>query len=288
MSSAAKNPKISGPGVVHSIGRFVGTHLRGTPGVDRFLRGLHDPDGRRESWMETVSSPWHGGPRFHISTRWFTEWTTWFYGTQDVEIYEWVIKHARSEWVALDIGMNFGFFACLLAQRCSAVYGFEPVPWLAKRAQANGELNGFNNLTITEMALSDRTGKVMLHIPSENDANWGTSSLTRESGEGAAPIEVPTDTLDNFAGRAGFKRVDFIKLDVEGAEFMVLKGGAQTLAKFKPVIIFERNAESAGPIMDLLSRLGYEFFDLKENPLEAARKSLPSDILAVARGPALP
>ena len=234
--------------------------------------------------METVSTPWHGGPKFNLSTRWFTEWTTWFYGTQDVAIYKWITMHAKREWVALDIGMNFGFFACLLAQRCSAVYGFEPVPWLAKRAQANGKLNGFNNLTITEMALSDRTGKVMLHVPLESESNWGTSSLIHESGVGAAPIEVATDTLDNFAERADLKRVDFIKLDVEGAEFLVLKGASRTLAKFKPIIIFEQNTESAEPIMDLLRSLGYEFFDLKENPLGTSKELWPGDILAVARG----
>ncbi len=234
--------------------------------------------------METVSNPWRGGPKFNLSTRWFTEWTTWFYGTQDVEIYEWVTKHARSGWVALDIGMNFGFFACLLAQRCSAVCGFEPVPWLAKRARANAKLNGLNNLTIAEMALSDRTGKVMLHVPSEGNPNWGASSLVHEAGVGIAPIEVDTDTLDNFAAQAGFKRLDFIKLDVEGAEFLVLKGGAQTLAKFKPVIIFERNPESVDLLMGMLGPLGYEFFDLKKNPLDAVKERWPGDILAVARG----
>lgn len=147
------------PKLIHRFGRAIGTRFRGTKGIDRLLRTLHHPDHRQHSWMETVAEVWPEGPKYHLSTRWFTEWTIWFYGNQDLEIHSWIVRHARPDWVAFDIGMNFGYFTCLLAQRCAAVHGFEPVPWLAKRAQANVELNGFRNVSITKVALSEQPGE---------------------------------------------------------------------------------------------------------------------------------
>ncbi len=169
------------PGPMHLLGRAIGTRWRGVKGVDRLLRTLHHPDHRQDSWMETVANALPDGPKYNLSTRWFVEWTTWFYGSQDYEIHDWICRHAHPDWIAFDIGMNFGFFTCILAQKCSSAHGFEPVPWLAKRARANVELNGFRNVSIVECALSEKPGEALLNLPSENDSNWGTSSLVHQS-----------------------------------------------------------------------------------------------------------
>jgi hypothetical protein len=116
------------PGPTHLLGRAIGTRWRGVKGVERVLRTLHHPDRRQDSWMETVANALPDGPKYNLSTHWFVEWTTWFYGAQDYEIHDWIRRHARPDWIAFDIGMNFGFFACVLAQKCSWVHGFEPVP----------------------------------------------------------------------------------------------------------------------------------------------------------------
>lgn len=271
------------PGFAHLLGRAIGTRWHGVKGVDRLLRLLHDPDRRQTSWLETIAETPPNGPKYKLSTRWFVEWTTWFYGSQDHAIHRWIRRHARPDWVAFDIGMNFGFYACVLAQKCSAVHGFEPVPWLAKRARANVELNNFGNVAIGEAALSDQPGQALLNLPSEADSNWGTSSLVHKS-TGNVTLKVTLDTVDDYVARHNLNRLDFIKIDVEGAEHLVFKGALKTLKQHQPIVIFERNDESFEQVADLLQSLGYRFFNLREEVLGADRNRFPRDILALPRG----
>jgi FkbM family methyltransferase len=206
--------------------------------------------------METIAKAVPDGPKFYLSTRWLCEYTTWFYGSAEYfgDIYRWIRHNARGDWVTFDVGMNFGFFACVLAQRCAQSHGFEPVPWLADRAEANMKLNHFTNLLINRVALSNQAGETELFIPSPN-GNWGASSILRTTV--GAPILVPTVTLDQYVSQHGLTRLDFIKIDVEGAEDLVLEGAIESLKAFHPAIIFEGNPESATRCEQLLHSTGY-------------------------------
>jgi FkbM family methyltransferase len=268
------------PNVLDLFGRSLGLRFQGLPGVDRFIRLLHHPDHRKSSWVETIAQGLPDGPNYHLSTRWFTEWTAWFYGSQDRAIHSWIIQNARREWVAFDIGMNYGYFACLLAKYTTAVHGFEPIPWLAARAQANADLNGFTKLAVVQTALSAQAGEALLNLPAEDDSNWGTSSLVHRT-SGKAVLAVRVDTVDDYVYRNQLNRVDFIKVDVEGAEEMVLAGSTKTLDRFRPVIIFENNKESLMGIVRMLTSLNYIFCDLNDNRIDIERPSWPNDVLAL-------
>ena len=215
-----------------------------------------------------------------MESKWFTEWTTWFYGSQDRPIHRWIVKNARPDWVAFDVGMNFGYFMCLLASICKDVHGFEPVGWLAARSRANVELNAFANATINELALSDHSGKAMLNLPAPDHCNWGTSSLVHKSSSETEVVEVPLETLDGYCAARGITRLDFIKIDVEGAEHLVIRGAQQTLERLRPTIIFEFNEESGPEAYGLLEKLGYGFFDMERRPLALHQAPL-HDILAI-------
>lgn len=268
------------PGFLHLIGRAVGVRWRGVRGVDRFLRLLHHPDHRQSSCIETVAQGLPDGPNYHLSTRWFTEWTAWFYGSQDRAIHLWIISHAQREWVAFDVGMNYGYFACLLAKYTAVVHGFEPIPWLVERARANANLNGFSNLAIVQTALSAQVGEAVLNLPSEDDSNWGTSSLIHKS-TGTATLKVTLDTVDNYVDRHHLARLDFIKIDVEGAEELVLAGSLATLKRLRPIVIVENNAESLEGVVGLLASLKYDFYDLNDKRISVEKAAWPHDVLAV-------
>lgn len=273
-------PHISEPGFSARFGRWLGTRFRGVKGVDRILRTLHDPDRRQADFFRTVASAYPEGPKYHLESKWFTEWTTWFYGSQDRPIHRWIVKNARPDWVAFDIGMNFGYFTCLLASICKDVHGFEPVGWLAGRARANASLNAFANVTINELALSDRTGTAQLNLPDPDHCNWGTSSLVHKSSSATAVVDVPLETLDNYCAAHGITRLDFMKVDVEGAEHLVFRGAKETLTRLRPTIIFEYNTESGPEAYSLLENLGYRFFDVEGRPLPLHEARL-HDVLAV-------
>lgn len=274
------HPQINEPGLLHRFGRWIGTHFRGVKGVDRILRTLHHPDRRHAAFFRTVAAAYPEGPKYHLESNWFTEWTTWFYGSQDRAIHRWIVQNARPDWVAFDVGMNFGYFTCLLASICKEVHGFEPVGWLAGRAQANVDLNSFKNVAINEVALSDHCGTAVLNLPSPTDSNWGTSSLVHKSSSPSAITEVTLETLDHYCSACGIARLDFMKLDVEGAEHLVFYGAETTLKHLRPIVIFEHNPESGPEAYRLLQTIGYSLFDLDNRPLLLHEAPL-HDVLAI-------
>ncbi len=280
-----RDPEVRAPSPLHLFGRAIGTRLRGVKGVDFLLRLLHNPDCRQTSWVETIACAVPRGPQYHLSTRWFTEWTTWFYGSQDADMHRWILAHARPDWIAFDVGANFGFYSCILAQLCASAHAFEPVPWLAERTRANARLNELHNLFTREIALADQIGKAELNLPAEDDCNWGTSSLVRSSTGRQCPLNVCTDTIDRYVASAGLERLDFIKIDVEGAEYLVLKGAAHTLDRYSPTIIFERNDESITACVAMLRSLGYMLSTLRNEPLPNRVDQWPHDLLASRRLP---
>lgn len=272
-------PQIQDPAIVHRLGRYVGTRFRGVKGIDRLLRRMHSPARRQNSWMETIAPALPDGPSFHLSTRWYGEWTTWFYGSVDEGIHKWILRNSKPDWVAFDVGTNFGFFACVLAQRCAQVHGFEPIAWLADRAEANSALNHFTNLKINRFALSNKVGETELFVPTPDDPNWGISSLLNSrAGEGGS-LRISLNTLDHYVKEEELKRFDFMKIDVEGAEHLVLEGAVESLQALRPTIIFEKNPESITPCIEILKSIGYRLFTLDGSPLPADHSRV-HDVLA--------
>ncbi len=112
---------------------------------------------------------------------------------------------------------------------------FEPIPGFYKALKRKFKSK---QLTIHNMALSDQLGMVTFNYVIDAPAYSG---IKKRDYDGKNPdielIEVKTDTLDHVLPPD--YSVDFIKIDVEGAEFNVLKGACNTLKKSKPVIIFE-------------------------------------------------
>jgi FkbM family methyltransferase len=271
------------PSTLHELARFLGTRFNGTKGVDRILRTLHHPDKRQNSWIKTTKRAYPKGPIFNLESRWFTEWTTLFYGTQDKHIHRWMVDNVAADWIAFDVGANFGYYTCLLAGLCRQVHAFEPVPWLADRMEGNVDLNGFRNVTINRAALSEAEGTVPLNLPDRSDANWGTSSLVHQSGRNHEQIKVPATTLDSYC-RQNNLRVDFIKLDVEGAEHFVLRGGLETLRRWKPRMVIENNRESFDEIRGVLHSLNYEIRSVTGAVLSEQENATElHDIIAIAR-----
>lgn len=204
------------------------------------------------------ASKWDG-PRFHLETRYFVEWTCFFYGSQDDRLHAWIRKHVKSDWVTFDIGANFGFYSMLLAKHSpqGEVHSFEPVPWLSERFERNAKLNGFEGrISKNELAVSNSAGWVDLNIPAPDESNQGTASLVEKTAT-RKTIKVRTITLDEYVRTTGVSRLDFIKVDVEGAEHFVIQGAVESIKKFRPFLVVEVNESSRQAVADVLGSLGY-------------------------------
>lgn len=110
---------------------------------------------------------------------------------------------------------------------------FEPIPELfdGLRKRYNGSVQ------LHQLALSDHSGETTFHHVVSNPAYSGIRKRTYKSAENVQQIRVRTERLDELLDEQF--RLDFLKIDVEGGELQVLKGAAETIARSKPVIVFE-------------------------------------------------
>ena len=127
--------------------------------------------------------------------------------------------------VAIDVGANIGLFALTMAaaQPTVTVHAFEPVPSNYARLVGNVERNRCANVVAHQLAVSDSNGFVRF---TSDDASPATNRI---SSEGSARM-VRSITLDDYCRACGIGGVDLLKVDVEGAEPLVLRGAASLLA----------------------------------------------------------
>jgi FkbM family methyltransferase len=179
--------------------------------------------------------------------------------------------------VVLDVGANVGYYSLSAAARVGPgrrVFAFEPGPAAAARLRENAALNGLNNLQVIEAAVADRPGTLRLHLSEDSEA----ASLFPSATGVAASVEVPVTTLDDFVKQAALPRVDLLKIDAEGAEVGILRGGRQLLAGADaPVLIVEANpvtleaaGESVAALRAELEGLGYTIAVIESVPWRGA------------------
>jgi FkbM family methyltransferase len=151
--------------------------------------------------------------------------------------------------VAVDVGANVGYYTLLLALLVGpggTVYAFEPLfPAALRRNLALNERYGgyFAQVRVVDCALTDRLGTVRMYRPRRQ--HFAYASLSHVSDSEVA-LEVPGSMLDEML--ADEAQVDWLKLDVEGAEALVLRGGMELLQRTKPHIVMEWS----GPALERL------------------------------------
>jgi FkbM family methyltransferase len=181
--------------------------------------------------------------------------------------------------VFIDVGANFGVYTLIasrLVGETGRVFAFEPTAQSFEVLRQNIALNQISNVRAFQLALAEAKGKAWLYYGWDPVGNsLGMDPLGGDKGE-----EVKIETLDNLLEEYSLDRVDAIKIDVEGAEELVLRGATRSLALHKPVIIFEFNPGCADRLglspdgaRDFLESLGYEFVVLGdcancENPAQ--------------------
>lgn len=175
----------------------------------------------------------------------------------------------------LDIGAHHGYFTLLSARQVGSsgsVISFEPSPREFKRLLTHVRINSCGNVRAEPIALGDKQERSKLFVVQGRDT--GCNSLRPpDVSEPTTPLEVSTHTLDGYMAETGTKRVDFIKMDVEGAELAVLRGAEDLLARHpRPVILCEVDDRRTRPwgygkqaVLDLLRSLRFRWFGLDAN-----------------------
>jgi FkbM family methyltransferase len=172
-----------------------------------------------------------------------------------------------------DIGANVGFFSMIGARLVGPggrVVAFEPVPGNAALVRANANANGFQNVRVVQMAVSDINGEADLALAaySGGSALVGTASPPDTIGT----IRVEVSRLDDVIDRLRLPVPELVKIDVEGAEFEVLKGMQRTVLAHHPTILLELDDDKAEALdrktsacVQWLTAHGYSVADMPES-----------------------
>jgi len=138
----------------------------------------------------------------------------------------------------VDIGANVGLYS-LYAKHLpnSQFYSYEPFNFTYNLLNDNIKLNNISNIKTYNIGLSDNKGKTILNVCLSQDGLNTMGKIPLRFND-INPVEVEIDTLDNIFYNNNIA-VDFIKIDTEGYEYYILKGGEKTIKKYKPTIQLE-------------------------------------------------
>jgi len=194
-----------------------------------------------------------------------------YLGVYENETAQTIAREIREGWIVLDIGANIGAHTLPIADRIGPdgrVLAFEPTSYAFEKLRTNISLNAAlaKRIDCHQTVLVDKPPTAPLQ---PIYSSWPLTDTVDVhpvlrgrlmSTEGAAAA-----TLDHVVQVAQLRRLDFIKLDVDGNESMVLEGARETLARFRPTIIMEfcphihhRHGTDGFPgLLGLLRDLGY-------------------------------
>lgn len=201
-------------------------------------------------------------------------------GIFEQEIVHTLLKLAKADTTVFDVGANLGLMALPVLQSCETckVVSFEPSP--NSLAYLRQTLNGSryrSRWSIIEKALSDVEGEAEFFLAATTNSMFDGLKCHQQSRHQSV-VTVPVSTLDHEWCALGRPPVSMIKIDVEGAEERVLKGGSELMRQLSPDIVVEWVADHlrhydtpAETILTIANEFGYRLFSIPAGvPIEGA------------------
>jgi len=147
--------------------------------------------------------------------------------------------------VFVDVGANDGYFSLFAARRVGttgSVVAIEPSTRERINLRRNLARNGFDNIHVVTAALGAEPGEADLRLAQSTHSGHNTLGRFVYDDVKAANVErVTLKTLDQVAQDLGLSRIDFVKIDVEGAEASVVAGARSVLTSMRPLMLLEIN-----------------------------------------------
>jgi FkbM family methyltransferase len=203
--------------------------------------------------------------------------------------------------VAVDIGANVGRHTLAMSEAVGPegkVFAYEPLPGVFRELMARIERaegpSGASNVVARNLALGEEEGQAQFSFVPGEPAYSGFRRRVLPEGLHAETISVPVQRLDNSL--AQIDRVKFVKIDAEGGELTILRGGAALISAHAPIISFELGNNSlvnysytAADYFDFFDQLDYAIYSIFGIPLDrdelitAAQEQLFWDYVALPR-----
>jgi|AntRauTorcE11898_2_1112593.scaffolds.fasta_scaffold00669_3 FkbM family methyltransferase len=200
-----------------------------------------------------------------------------------------LLREIEDNDVFFDIGANTGLYSLFAAKRAKSVevVAFEPYPPNVRLLKHDIERNNLGNISVREVALSDSEGKVEFNQPEIEDIGYGSGAIDSSGDNSSARVEVPATKGDELISKGEIPAPNIVKIDVEGAEPLVLDGMEDALGRSECRLVFceihLNDVEHRPSISDFgvslsdmklrFEKLGYEVEELQTKGAEVLLKA---------------
>jgi FkbM family methyltransferase len=199
----------------------------------------------REFGVHTFQSMTYPGLKREFVVQFDPVWRWTVKGIRERGVLRLAQERIRSGSTVFDIGAHVGEWTLLFSELVGPsgrVVAFEPDPVAGGSLKRNLEMNGITNVSVEEKAISDRTGKALL---ATERFGSGLSTIVRPHADDASrrEIEVASTTLDEYC-EAHRLSPDWIKIDAEGAEPLIVQGMRRLTQELHPSVILEFHSDT--------------------------------------------
>jgi FkbM family methyltransferase len=190
-------------------------------------------------------------------------------GRSEYKLTKFFIKNLKENDIFYDVGANYGFYTYLALEFCKEVHSFEPLPDVFENLKMN--LENVENVFLNQVALSDKDGIERIYTRNDKGLDASESStiiklmldLHYDNYKFPNVLLIKTITLDVYL--KDHNKPTVIKLDVEGAESLIIDGGYQFFKNNSPIITIEvlpsnKGGEISMEAVEKLRRLGYKSY----------------------------
>ena len=196
-------------------------------------------------------------------------------GTYEKEEIDMCLSLIRQGDNIFDVGANVGWFSLIIAKNKQDVslFSFEPIPATFKCFETNLNKNDINTVSRYNFGFYSENTSLTFFYDSECSGKTSAVNLAEKE---VNEIVCELKTLDTFVSSEKIEKIDFIKCDVEGAEYFVFQGGYESLCKFKPIIFSEMLRKWSAKfdyhpndIIQYLGKIGYLCFTVQGDKLKS-------------------
>ena len=208
-------------------------------------RGALWEEAARHNVVVSLALPWHDETVVNVTLGNDNSLCLYVCGSFEPNEFAFLDQVLEPGMVFFDVGANDGYFTLFAARRLGPtgqVIAVEPSSRERVNLARNLEANGLTNVTVIPSALGAAPGTANLRLAKGIHAGHNTlGNFAHDGVQMDSFEEVKVDTLDAVVARRGLSRVDFIKVDVEGAEASVIDGAKDVLRRLRPTLLVEIN-----------------------------------------------
>jgi FkbM family methyltransferase len=213
------------------------------------------------SWlMVPIRSGPLKGRKWAVATS--TKYIRGTYEAGDVQVFRETVREGS---VVYDVGAHMGYYSVLasdLVGPSGSVVAFEPLPLNLRHLRRHLKVNGCGNVTVVDACVGERSGESGF----QPGAGSGRGHMADDG-----PMLVPMVSLDAFSAEGDVPAPACIKIDVEGAEYSVLKGAESVIDTARPTILLSIHGnEVRRQCIDFLVKHGYRLQPMGDRRLSEA------------------